>query len=234
MHKRQITLLLGAALGLLLSVSPAFATPMYDTFSSQPGDTFGGTDIPNSWVARTTQTWFQHDGSGNVIHSGTIITDVTAHQRYNNLPLTNDGNGTFFATAGHDNTPGAPSSYAAWNAAFETSYIGDDPTLFGLTFGFVYDSNVFTYISGLPIGYKDSWNLGMSFLYGPSFDPTATGTHTVGVRLFKDGLVIGKDTLVDVSVGSSVARAPDTGSSLTMLSLGFVALGLVSLGTRSR
>lgn len=104
-----------ARLGMLTAAmacsAAASATPLYDYFGPLSEATFGGTGIPNDWVAVASQF---EDGN-NLITLG-----LTAHQRYGNPPLTNDGAGTFFATPGA-NTLGAPVEDplgATWNVGY--------------------------------------------------------------------------------------------------------------------
>jgi hypothetical protein len=100
--------LAGIAAALITAPTFAVATPLYDYFGSLSEATFGGSGIPNDWVAVASQ-W--EDGN-------TLITvALAASQRYGNPPLTNDAAGTFFATAG-SNTLGAPPLSpvgATWN-----------------------------------------------------------------------------------------------------------------------
>jgi len=105
------------ALALLPMIGPAQASsvvPTFDRFGPLPEATFGGTGIPNDAVAVT-----------EIVDDGNTITlGLTAHQRFANPPLSNDGAGTFTATTGANfgDPTGAtmPSSIkgATWNFAF--------------------------------------------------------------------------------------------------------------------
>ena len=100
-----------AAAALLAAPGLATATPLYDYFGPLSEATFGGTGIPNDWVAVASQF---EDGD-NLITLG-----LTAHQRYGNPALGNDGAGTFIATPGA-NTLGAPPGSplgATWNFGY--------------------------------------------------------------------------------------------------------------------
>ncbi|GIK98813.1 MAG: hypothetical protein BroJett029_30220 [Alphaproteobacteria bacterium] len=98
----------------------ASVTPTFDEFGTLPGATFGGTGIPNDAVAITTIT----DG-GNTITLG-----LTAHQRYSNPALSNNGAGVFTAGAGANfgdpDSPTGPSAYlgATWNFAYYVDIAG--------------------------------------------------------------------------------------------------------------
>lgn len=196
---------------LLLALVPVgtFAAPLYTSFGPQPADTFGGSGIPNNAVARTTIT----------LSGGEVITlDLTAAPRYANPALTNDGAGTFVALPGGDVLDGKP-TYAVWNFAFETN---TNSTLPGYSFSLLLNNT--SLFSSMPLGYKDSWNLGMPFLTGGTFDPTANQTYDLALVL-KDGAgaQVGK-VAIDVQVGQN-ASVPDTSSVLPMLGLSLVLMG---------
>lgn len=101
----------GLAIAATLATQSVHATPIdptFDAFGPLPVATFGGTGIPNDPTAITTIE------DGNT----TITLGVTAHQRFSNPPLGNDGAGTFQALAGaNDGTPGNPGTAATWNFA---------------------------------------------------------------------------------------------------------------------
>lgn len=102
-----------------LSVQAAPVVPHYDTFANLPGATFGGSGIPTIPTAVTSFTHTNGTQPASVITLG-----LTAHQRYNNPALTNDGLGTFAATAGENNglRPGNSSEpLATWNFGFYIS-----------------------------------------------------------------------------------------------------------------
>jgi hypothetical protein len=97
-----------AALGALATPVATLAAPLYDYFGPLNEATFGGTGIPNDYVAVASQF---EDGNN------LITVALAASQRYGNPALTNDGAGTFFATTGA-NTLGAPLGAplgATWN-----------------------------------------------------------------------------------------------------------------------
>jgi hypothetical protein len=97
-----------AALGALAAPLAAFAAPLYDYFGPLNEATFGGTGIPNDFVAVASQF---EDGNN------LVTVALAASQRFGNPPLANDGAGTFLATTGA-NTLGAPVGAplgATWN-----------------------------------------------------------------------------------------------------------------------
>jgi len=103
--------LLLAAMAVMAAThaSAAPITPAFDAFDDLAVATFGGTGIPTDPTAITTIT------SG----PNTITLGLTAHQRFSNPPLTNDGAGTFVAGRGsNDGTPGNPGDQSTWNFAW--------------------------------------------------------------------------------------------------------------------
>lgn len=109
-----------ALMGLLAMPSGANAAPVTPTFQAF-GDlnvpanadvTFGGEGIPTDPAAIASL-------QGN--NGDTLTLGITAHQRFSeNPPLTNDGNGTFFASAGLNTPPSDPTGTqgTTWNFAW--------------------------------------------------------------------------------------------------------------------
>lgn len=178
----------------------ASVTPTFDSFGTLPGVTFGGSGIPNDAVAITTIT----DG-GNTITLG-----LTAHQRYSNPALSNNGAGVFTAGAGANfgdpDSPTGPSANlgATWNFAYYVDIAGGG-TLDDYVVELLYDfdpgtgtdesahgvftlSNLFTSSTA-----QDSQNLLFGFLAidigtvisapGGSFDPFAGGEYSFALRV---------------------------------------------------
>ena len=165
--------------------------PSYGTFGDLAVATFGGTGIPTNPTAITTFTHTNGAAAASVITLG-----LTAHQRYFNPPLTNDGAGTFYAATGENNglPPSAsPDIYATWNFGFYIDSAtgtlaqmmgGTDP----LTIELLYDTDpsadtdIASYgvvrfnvaaqlgLLGQASTAQDSWNLDMDFLNDA--DPT--------------------------------------------------------------
>lgn len=112
----------------------ASITPTFDSFGPLAGAAFGGSGIPNDAVAVTTIT----DGNN------TITLGLTAHQRYMNPALSNNGAGIFTAGAGANfgDPTGAttPSSNlgATWNFAYYVDIAGGG-TLDDYTIELLYD-----------------------------------------------------------------------------------------------
>jgi len=104
-----------AALAFATTTQATPISPTFDTFSDLPVATFGGSGIPTDPTAITTIQ----------LPNGSITLGVTAHQRFANPPLTNDGAGTFQALAGsNDGTPGNPGTAATWNFAWYAQVSG--------------------------------------------------------------------------------------------------------------
>lgn len=80
------------------SVYAVATVPTYTKFGSLQTATFGGTGIPNDAVA------ISEVSSGGF----NVVLGLTAHQRYDNPPLGNDGAGRFTAVAGGDSAHGQP------------------------------------------------------------------------------------------------------------------------------
>lgn len=115
----------------------AQATPIYTSWGSLPGATFGGTGIPNTSVAKT-----------EVFINGTeqIQIALTAHGRYSNPVVTDNGAGEYYATAGSNcgiatDPIGCPSASqgALWNFAFYISTTGPGVDFADYTFTLYYD-----------------------------------------------------------------------------------------------
>lgn len=108
LHARLIAL----AAALALPASAALAEPTFDNFGPLPEATFGGTGIPNDHVAISTRTF-------EIVEDEpiTLTLGLTAHQRFDNPPLSHDGAGTFTATTGTSFSPGGLEG-ALWNFAF--------------------------------------------------------------------------------------------------------------------
>ncbi len=89
-------------------------SPHFDTFGTLSGATFGGSGIPNNAVAITFGGDDDHD----------VTLGLTAHARFFNPTVTNDGAGTFFATPGANygdptfTTTPSTTLGATWNFAF--------------------------------------------------------------------------------------------------------------------
>lgn len=87
-------------------VNAGAISPDFDTFGTLTGATFGGSGIANNAVAITTID----GGSGNTFKLG-----LTAHARFSEPVVTNDGAGTFSAAAGgFSSNP----SLSRWNFAY--------------------------------------------------------------------------------------------------------------------
>lgn len=225
--------LLCVAASVTLLATPI--TPTYTTFGTLSGATFGGTGIPNNAVAITT--------------IGNVTLGLTAHARYSNPPVSNNGAGVFTAVAGGDIYTPAPNTqptWARWNFGWYASSSGSGNYLLELRYDF--DPGVGTDESLLgkiliplgppPLGLgtllQDSWNLGMTFLGNsapgvtpptyPSFDPNASGEYSFALILRDlSGNELGRAAIL-------VKAVPDGGATLGLLGVGL--LGLVALARR--
>jgi len=192
-------------------------TPQFDNFGALPAATFGGSGIPNHAVAITQLT---HNGA-------TITLGLTAHQRFNSPPVSNDGAGTFTVRAGQ--YPGAP-ELSLWNigvyAAVEGGSFSDyqfellydsDPALGTdeLEHGLITNAG-FQVLSSADV-FQTSQNLGFSFLRNDfaglidapafSFDPTALGQYTFSLRVYDSA---GATLLGSTSIAVNAVPEPST------------------------
>ena len=108
---RSLSRSLAGATLLLFASSAVHAVPAFDTFGALPSATFGGSGIPNDAVAV----------SSGMIGTQEVTTGLTAHQRFANPALTNNGAGKFHATPGANFGLGMPPSTVlgtTWNFGF--------------------------------------------------------------------------------------------------------------------
>lgn len=233
MKRTKVRSLHAIAVFSLICLMPVAASaisisPDYGSFGSQGDLTFGGSGIPNDAVAET------------VIQSGGHIfrLDLTAHERYDNPPLANDGAGTFYASPGGDIGNGKP-DYAIWNFAYSVSvvpYLSDfNPQGFSLRLWFDTDpapgNDVSTFVplepnilNGMSFDSTDSWNLGMGFigLLGGNFDPNAVGEYGFALALYNGDSEVGR-TAIRVNAGEP-ATVPDNSPTLYLFAGSMVFL----------
>lgn len=230
---KKIQLLLVGALMVIAQMASAITiTPSYDTFGALPQATFGGSGIPNSSVAITTTTVGQH----------TVTMGLTAHQRYNNPPLGNDGAGTFFGYVGGDAGNGQ-AGYATFNFAYHYE-VSPGMTLaeaasLGMETRLYYDLNpasgndVATFLTLVPSAFvpgvssANSVNNGMTFL-GGGFDPNVPGVYDYALVQ----LIHGQETSRTAIRVITSASVPDAGNNVLMLGFGLAGLGI--FGARLR
>lgn len=194
MSFRKIQLASSAA--LLLASFVAQATPIYTSWGSLPAATFGGSGIPNDAVAKT-----------EVFVNGNdqITLALTAHGRYSNPAVTNNGAGVFYAGPGSNcgtptdpvGCPSGASQGALWNFAYYINVAGG-ASLADYTFKLYYDFdpgvgtlfadlgeiNVNNYLLAIPVNpasltnLQDSQNLMFAGFSTPV--PGIVDTPTVG------------------------------------------------------
>jgi len=179
--------LAAAALCLAGAAGAAPITAAFDRFGLL-NVTFAGTGIPNNAVAVTTI-------GGGQTAPAELILGLTAHQRYNAAPVTNDGAGTFTAQTGVSlvsPSPGDP--HATWNFGYHIGGTNTTQYSFKLFYDFDPAADTDETAHGRiefpaggfpPVFLQNSWNLGMNFLDGgatqpsfASFDPNVAGQYT--------------------------------------------------------
>lgn len=195
--------------------SAVIASPLYDTFGPLDGATFGGTGIPNTEVAISSQF-----SNGNSL----ITIAMSATQRYDNPALTNDGAGTYFAGAGSNTPSGASSEGALWNFNYYINIDSTTETLadYDITLFYDFDPtfdngpsslgtvNITNAIFGTtPTLIEDSQNLMFNWMSTPvsgvvappagAFDPNALGEYNFGISVGQSGWGV-ENVRMDVQV----------------------------------
>jgi hypothetical protein len=228
MKHTRIPLALGLALAGIASIQAAAIVPTFDTFGTLAGATFGGSGIPNDQVAISTIA---------LLNGGSITLGLTAHQRYSNPAVSNNGAGVYSAVAGGDIYSGSNSNsdLARWNvgaySAFDgTQGLGDYKFLFYYDTDPAVGNDVSTFGPGGPG--QDSTNLGFGFFNGASatngidFNPEVAGEYSFALVVLDDsGAEVGRSA-INVNVRTP-GNVPDGG--VTAVLLGFSMLGVAGL-----
>lgn len=202
----------GIAVAIALSATAGQAqTQCTSYFGAVTEANFGGSGIPNSSVA--------------VTECGNLKIGLTAHQRFDNAAVTNNGAGIFYAAPGADAASGgnAEAGYATWNFAYyiggasKSNYtyrlewdndaaIGNEPAFGG---------NPVCTLVVVCIFYEDSFNLGMgSFRLGlnnpgaSAFDPYAVGEYKFNLIAYSGKNEVARTSMI-VSTGSPSAVVPE-------------------------
>jgi hypothetical protein len=242
--KKTLSILLSCSLlALAKTASADSVTPSYGVFGNLDGATFGGTGIPTDPTAITSIA------DGDV----TVTLGLTAHARYSNPALTNDGAGTFFAQAGANDGNGGPGTAALWNFAFYIDVA--NASIADYSFKLLYDFNPATgtdeslmgswdltetaSLLGYRSQYQDSENATFSFLatdgfggvitapaFG-SFDPNAAGEYSFKLVAspIDGGQFADGSTSHFSAINVQVGTVPDGGSTLVLLGLALAGVG---------
>jgi len=191
------------------AVVAAPITPTFDTFGDLPGATFGGTGIPTDPVAITTI----------IVGGDTITLGLSAHSRFLNPAVTDDGAGTYTAVTGAN----------FGDPTFGTMPSGD----FGATW------NVGTYIdiSGGGSFADYLFEFVYDFDPGAGTDELLHGLVDVNDALFLDGAVLAATFTAEASenllfpfFGTAVPGviSPPTPSSFDAGALGEYTIALIA------
>jgi hypothetical protein len=212
MNRRFATLALTAAIVSGAGTVQAQIAPA-GTFGSLPANSFGGTGIPTNAVMT---------GGANGATIG-----LSATQRYDSPPLTNNGAGTFYATPGISiSTTHVNTGFAAWNFDYFvgnhnttdvfTLYIDGNPAV-GNSLG---DPTTNAFVIGtLPSAYFDSSNFGYGWTFPTAFNPNTQGQYSFA--LYQRSAT--GEVLSHVAMNVDVGTVPEP-SSVALLGSGFVGL----------
>ena len=167
--------LAGAIPALVFSLSLGAVTGAHAGSINPTFQSFGDLNAATSTTVDFTGDGIPTDPSAIATFAGsngdTLLLGLTAHQRFANPPLGNDGAGTYSAQAGaNDGTPGNPGNRATWNFAWFAEVIGENGSTlndYGVTLLYDLDPGIGTDESDL-----GSWDIGASASADPNISDT--------------------------------------------------------------
>ncbi len=195
-----------AAIALMAFAAAPLEAQVCSGLGSLPVNAFGGDGIP------TDRAMVNSCVSG-------LTLGLKAHTRGNGNPaVTDNGLGTYFASAGPDvsSSPPAVAGYATWNFGFYVGGANAGQYTYRLRYDFdgaSGNTGNLGLVAWNNAPFANSWNLGMSFLSnpffvtttpsGPAFNPNAGGEYAFALEAYS-GQTLVASTAMTVSTVSTV------------------------------